>query len=94
MAGMAREQVFKVVDPGDLTKLAANNDGVFPSERVFSVIDGRGDIEAHGDRKMPVWGDRYMDVTMSRYGPDERNEFRVRNRILELSNYLQSIQEP
>ena len=86
-------RVFRGVDPGDLTQLAANNGGVFPTERVLSVIDGRGDIEAHGDRKMPVWGDRYMDSAMSLYGPDERNEFRVRNRILELSHYLQSIQE-
>ena len=87
-------RVFRGVDPGDLTKLAANNDNVFPSERVFDVIDGRGDIAAHGDRKMPIWGDRYMNAQMSRYGPDELNEFRVRSRILELSNYLQSIQEP
>jgi len=87
-------RIFRGVDPGDLTALAANNDGVFPSDRVFDVIDGRGDIEAHGDRKMPVWGDRYMNTEMSRYGPDELNELRVRSRILELSNYLQSIQEP
>lgn len=86
-------RVFKGVDPGDLTKLAANNDGVFPSDRVFDVIDGRGEIEAHGDRKMPVWGDRYMNSEMTRNGPDEINEFRVRTRIRELSHFLQSIQE-
>jgi mono/diheme cytochrome c family protein len=86
-------RLFRGVDPGDLTQLAANNGGVFPSERVFSVIDGRSDIEAHGDRKMPVWGDRYMSSELSEYGPDERNEFRVRSRILELTYFLQSIQE-
>ena len=87
-------RVFRGVNPGDLTKMAANNDGVFPSDRVFEVIEGRGDVGAHGDRKMPIWGDRYMNTEMSSYGPDELNEIRVRSRILELSHFLQSIQEP
>ena len=42
---------------------------------------------------MPVWGDRYMNSEMTRNGPDEINEFRVRTRIRELSHFLQSIQE-
>ena len=69
------------------------NDGEFPFDRVFQVIDGRDDIAAHGDRQMPVWGDRYMERSMSEYGPDELNRLRVRSRILELTNYIQSIQE-
>jgi len=85
-------RLYRGVDPGDLTQLAINNGGVFPMERVLSVIDGRSDIEAHGDRKMPVWGDRYMDSALSLYGPDDRNDLRVRNRILELAYFLQSIQ--
>ncbi len=86
-------RVFRGVDPGDLTQLAAVNDGEFPFDRVFQVIDGRDDIAAHGDRQMPVWGDRYMERSMSEYGPDELNRLRVRSRILELTNYIQSIQE-
>ena len=86
-------RLFRGVDPGDLTQLSINNDGKFPTNRVFEVIDGRAEVAAHGDRKMPVWGDRYMNEEMSDYGPDERNPFRVRNRILELTYYLQSIQE-
>lgn len=85
-------RLYRGVDPGDLTQLAINNDGVFPMERVLRVIDGRSDVEAHGDRKMPVWGDRYMDSALSLYGSDDRNELRVRNRILELTYFLQSIQ--
>lgn len=42
--------------PTDLTKLAAANGGIFPSERVYDVIDGRRAIRAHGTREMPVWG--------------------------------------
>ena len=86
-------RLFRGVDPGDLTQLSARNDGTFPMERVFSVIDGRTEVAAHGDRKMPVWGDRYMNAAMSENGPDMINEIRVRNRIYELVHYLQSIQE-
>jgi mono/diheme cytochrome c family protein len=42
--------------PADLTNLAAANGGMFPSERVYQVIDGRRDIRVHGTREMPVWG--------------------------------------
>lgn len=86
-------RVFKGVDPGDLTRLAANNNGQFPSERVYDVIDGRAEVAAHGDRKMPVWGDRYWETAMSEFGPEEFNQQRARNRVLELVFYLQAIQE-
>jgi mono/diheme cytochrome c family protein len=86
-------RVFKGIDPGDLTQLAANNDGQFPVDRVFAVIDGRAEVAAHGDREMPVWGDRYWETAMSDYGPDELNELRARNRVLEMVFYIQSIQE-
>ncbi len=86
-------RVFRGVDPGDLTQLAANNDGRFPFEQVFEVIDGRAEVAAHGDRKMPVWGDRYWASAMTEFGPDEVNRQRARTRILELVYYLQSIQE-
>lgn len=86
-------RVFKGIDPGDLTQLAANNGGQFPFERVFEVIDGRAEVAAHGDRKMPVWGDRYWEDAMSDYGPDELNRRRARTRVLEVTYFLQSIQE-
>ena len=86
-------RVFRGVDPGDLTLLAQNNGGAFPLERVFDVIDGRAEVAAHGERKMPVWGDRYTTETMSQWGPDEQNELRVQNRVYALVYYLQSIQE-
>ncbi|MDR9393626.1 MAG: cytochrome c [Roseovarius sp.] len=86
-------RVFKGVDPGDLTMLAANNGGEFPVDEVFAVIDGRADIAAHGDRQMPVWGDRYRDQEFYKWGPDRMNAERVRHRILELVHFLQSIQQ-
>jgi mono/diheme cytochrome c family protein len=86
-------RLFRGVDPGDLTQLAAENGGTFPLDRVFAVIDGREEVEAHGPRQMPVWGDRYMARTMTEWGPDELNALRVENRIYALAHYLQSIQE-
>ena len=63
------------------------------SPNVFSIIDGREEVAAHGNRKMPVWGARYMNAETLEHGPDRLNEFRVRNRIYELVHYLQSIQD-
>ena len=37
----------------DLPKFTARNGGVFPSERVQRIIDGR-DVPSHGNREMPV----------------------------------------
>ena len=87
-------RLFRGVDPGDLTQLSKNSDGVFPLDKVFDVVDGREEVAAHGERKMPVWGDRYMAQSMTRHGPGPMNEFVVRQRVLELVYYIQSIQEP
>lgn len=41
----------------DLTLLRGKNKGIYPLDRVMSSIDGRRLVRAHGDRKMPVWGE-------------------------------------
>jgi mono/diheme cytochrome c family protein len=84
-------RVFQGIDPGDLTQLSKNNNGTFPFLKVFQVIDGRTQVSAHGDRTMPVWGDRYkVDAEkLGSYG----SEVAVRARVLELVYYIQSIQE-
>lgn len=40
------------IQPTDLTRLAARNDGVFPTARVAKRIDGRDPLVAHGS---PMW---------------------------------------
>jgi len=40
----------------DLTVLAKNNQGVFPFDRVYQIIDGQQELKAHGSREMPIWG--------------------------------------
>jgi mono/diheme cytochrome c family protein len=56
----------------DLTVLKRNNQGMYPTDRVLSSIDGSRFVRAHGDRQMPVWGevfrkeherDKYTELT-------------------------------
>lgn len=93
---------FLTVKPTDLTSLSKNNGGQYPNLkagqypflRVYQVIDGRAAVELHGERAMPVWGNRYLADQpggVSSYGGDY--EKMVRGRILELVYYIQSIQQ-
>jgi mono/diheme cytochrome c family protein len=41
----------------DLTLLKKSNKGIDPIDNVMSAIDGPRTVRAHGDRKMPVWGE-------------------------------------
>jgi mono/diheme cytochrome c family protein len=69
--------------PADLTVLTKNNNGVFPYDKVYQVIDGRNStIASHGTREMPIWG--------YRFGPPQA--FRFKNRILAVIDYLKTIQ--
>lgn len=78
--------------PPDLTMLAKNNQGVFPMNRLYQVVEGAG-VPAHGARDMPVWGrayriedaQYYMDVP---YDP----EALVRSRLLALLEYINRLQ--
>jgi len=86
-------------NPADLTKLSESNFGVFPFARVYDVIDGRFEVETHGKREMPVWGDVFQPAassTQSRVFPYEVSkelaESIVRARILALIDYVFTLQ--
>lgn len=53
--------------------------------KVSRAIDGRLEVQAHGPRDMPVWGERF-------YAEPHGNELLVESRIRKLVAYLQSIQ--
>jgi hypothetical protein len=77
--------------PADLTRIAKSNNGKFPFNEVADVIDGRAIVAAHGEREMPVWGDRYR----KRIEPSESAatiEQRARAQIAALVRYLETIQ--
>jgi mono/diheme cytochrome c family protein len=69
--------------PTDLTLLATKNGGVFPTDVLYQIIDGRRTVRAHGTFEMPVWGYEFQ-----RSGSDDV----ARNRILAIIAYLRSIQ--
>jgi len=78
------------VKPTDLTRLAAENGGEYPADRVRAAIDGRTDVRAHGNREMPIWGDVFL-------WPEEDSPERrlhVVRKIGELVEHLREIQEP
>ena len=72
--------------PPDLTQFTRRNGGVFPSEQVYRIVDGR-EVMSHGDREMPIWGDAFRMVTG---GPGAGV---VKARIDAIVRYLAGIQE-
>ena len=75
--------------PSDITTLSKRNGGVFPINRVYEVIDGRQEVEAHGPRDMPVWGRDYIYKAEE----DIRDpEAFVRSKILWLIDYIYRFQ--
>ena len=79
--------------PADLTKIQENNKGVFPFDRVYTVIDGRQVVAAHGPREMPVWGNgNAVDLaTGFRVDPKQLESY-VRGRIITLIGYIYTLQ--
>ena len=73
--------------PPDLTLLAKQNDGVFPSALAYEVIDGRQITPGHGGPDMPAWGTAFK---ASQSGASEEA---VKGRIEALVRYLKSLQQ-
>ncbi len=82
--------------PADLTKLSENNGGVFPTSRVYDVIDGRIEVMNQGKRDMPVWGNVLTDELTARLPRDsmskESSDYLVRRRILLIIEYISTLQ--
>jgi mono/diheme cytochrome c family protein len=72
--------------PPDLASYAGRNGGVFPSERLYRIIEGR-EVRSHGNREMPVWGDAF------RRTPDGLTEEEAKARIAAIVKYLRAIQQ-
>ena len=75
--------------PADLTQLRAQYGGVYPIDSVYAYIDGRADVQAHGTREMPVWGNVWAEVEGRAVAPEQ-----VDRRIRELVEYIRTLQEP
>jgi mono/diheme cytochrome c family protein len=72
--------------PADLTILAKNNGGKFPTQRVQKFISGDDpSLSSHGSREMPVWGPIFHQV-------EEDQDF-GNVRLQNLIKYLETIQQ-
>lgn len=72
------------VPPPDLTLLSHNNQGKFPDRHVYSTIRGDVNVEVHGSKEMPVWGNVFRDM-----GTDAQSAERLAN----LCRYIKSLQQ-
>lgn len=70
----------------DLTRLSKRYAGKFPEEYVAAVLRFGPGFAAHGSSEMPVWGPIFQYL-------DQYNEAAVRQRIKNLCDFLESIQE-
>ena len=72
------------IHPADLTIIAKNSGGKFPSAKIYQLIDGRDPaVKGHGGPDMPVWG----AIFAASGGPAA-----VRDRINTLVKHLESLQ--
>jgi mono/diheme cytochrome c family protein len=69
----------------DLTALAKNNAGQFPTANVRKMIAGDQVLLSHGSREMPIWGPIFHQIE------DDQDFGTVR--VENLVKYLQSIQQ-
>lgn len=69
--------------PTDLTKLARNNQGVFPAERIAGVLQFGILVPAHGSTDMPTWG-----TTFRAMGGEQS----ARERVALLTRYIETLQ--
>jgi mono/diheme cytochrome c family protein len=76
------------VKPADLTQLKKKNNGVFPVEKVIATIDGRARIGAHGESKMPVWGEIFEKEASGQKEPATTSAARVKA----IAEYLSTTQ--
>ncbi|MEP7118689.1 MAG: c-type cytochrome [Acidobacteriota bacterium] len=72
--------------PANLTEIAKRNKGVFPTDLVHRMIDGRQPVKGHGGADMPVWGDVFTRSS------DGGEPAAVQRRIEALVSYLEGIQ--
>ncbi len=69
--------------PSDLTKISTRNGGAFPEVKVGRYIEGRDEVESHGTRDMPMWGDVFKSLD----SPDTANR-----RVFALVEHLKALQ--
>ena len=75
----------------DITQLTKKNGGEFPTAQVLMVLDGRSEVQAHGPREMPIWGEVYLSEGPHDRPPKDREGY-VAGRLRALIAYLEQLQ--
>ena len=75
----------------DLTQLAKNNKGVFPATRILMSLDGRAEVQGHGPRDMPVYGEVYLAEGPAGSTAKEKEPY-VDAQLNALVSYLETLQ--
>ena len=83
---------FLKVPPADLTLLSQKYAGELPEDKLYSIIDGREEVRAHGRREMPVWGDVFQSPLSDTAQTGETGQERVDRKVQELIVFLRTIQ--
>lgn len=71
--------------PTDLSALAKNNGGKYPSDHVAAVLRGQANTAAHGSEEMPVWGPLFSSISQG-------HEDQVQQRVANLVKYIETLQ--
>jgi mono/diheme cytochrome c family protein len=80
------------IPTANLTQLSKLNDNRFPYKEIYLIIDGREQVQEHGNRYMPIWGERFNKENWQHISEKHADTI-VRGKIFELMLYLESIQE-
>jgi mono/diheme cytochrome c family protein len=76
------------IKPADLTQLQKKYKGAFPLEQVMASIEGKTRIAAHGESKMPVWGEIFEKEATRQKDPTGASTAKVKL----IAEYLSTIQ--
>ncbi|MEM8799948.1 MAG: cytochrome c [Pseudomonadota bacterium] len=86
-------QKFLLVEVPDITQLAIRNNGEYPENYVAQVIDGRGDVFAHGPREMPIWGNAFRaEQGLPALAAGKPQDKTTLSRIRSLAAYVATLQ--
>jgi mono/diheme cytochrome c family protein len=74
--------------PTDLRRLGERYGRPLPLDQIARFIDGTAPVVAHGNREMPVWGERFVEVDAEGNVRDSG----MRVKIAKIVTFLSSIQ--
>jgi hypothetical protein len=85
--GTGKGRDLTEANPPDLTDISLKNNGKFPFDNVYRMVDGREMLKSHERFAMPFWG-----TYLKEHGALE-SEAAVKQRITEIVRYVETLQK-